>query len=70
MTKSILELPMDEIDELFLKIEKAEAVLADKNAEIADKDAEIADKDAEIADKDAEIAKLKQLLADNNINFA
>lgn len=48
MTKSILELPMDEIAELFLKMEKAKAV---------------------IADKDSEITKLKQLLADNNIDF-
>ena len=46
---------MDEIDELFLKIEKAETVLADKNAEIAD--------------KDAEITKLKQLLSDHNISY-
>lgn len=62
VTKSILELPMDEIDELFLKIEKAEAVLADK-------DAVIADKDSVIADKDAEITKLKQLLSDHNISY-
>lgn len=54
VTKSILELPMDEIDELYASIEQ--------------RDATIANQAAEIANQAAEIARLKKILSDNKIS--
>lgn len=61
VTKSILELPMDEIDELYASIEQRDATIANQAAEITNQA-------TEIANQAAEIARLKKILSDNKIS--
>lgn len=70
VTKSILRLPSDEIDELKFTISLNEQKLAEMNSALAEKDSALAEKDSALAEKDSTIAEKDNTIAEKNNTIA